>query len=184
MWGPGVDEVVDRERIIEWGRLAALLMLAVVLQTVAASQLSFVGVTADIFLIVVVLAAIGSGSTTGLVFGFVAGLTADVVFLDPIGMRTIMYLIVGYWVGRYVEEFGLSSAWVVVLLVAAVSLAAQTVYGVLQIITGNEGSFLNMIVFQILPAALFDGLLSAPLYLGLTRARLLSQPHPVGSIFG
>ncbi len=175
---------MDREHLIAWGRLALLLVFAVVMQTVAASQLSFLGVTADVFLILVVLVAVGSGSTTGLVFGFVAGLTADVIFLDPIGMRTFMYLIIGYLVGRYVEEFGLGSAWVVVVLVAMVSLASQTTYGILQIITGNEGSFLTMFVSQVLPAALFDGLLSAPFYLGLVRARLLSQPQPAGPMFG
>jgi rod shape-determining protein MreD len=175
---------LDRERLIEWGRLALLLVFAVVMQTVAASQLSFLGVTADVFVISVVLVAVGSGSTTGLIFGFVVGLTADVVYLDPIGMRTFMYLIIGYLVGRYVEEFGLGSAWVVVVLVGTVSLASQTAYGILQIVTGNEGSFLTMFVSQVLPAALFDGLLSAPLYLGLVRARLLSQPQPAGPMFG
>jgi rod shape-determining protein MreD len=175
---------LDRERLIKWGRLALLLVFAIVLQTVAASQLSFLGVTADVFVIVVVLVAVGSGSMTGLIFGFLAGFTADVVFLDPIGMRTFMYLIIGYWVGRYVEEFGLGSAWVVVLLAGTVSLASQTVYGILQIVTGTQGSFLTMVLSQILPAALFDGLLSAPLYLGLIRIRLLSQPQPAGPMFG
>ena len=175
---------MDRERLIKWGRLALLLVLAIVLQTVAASQLSILGVTADVFVIVVVLVAVGYGSMTGLIFGFLAGLTADVVFLDPIGMRTFMYLMIGYWVGRYVEEFGLGSAWVVVLLAGMVSLSAQTMYGVLQIVTGSEGSFLTMLVSQILPAALLDGLLSAPLYLGLIRLRLLLQPQPAGPMFG
>jgi len=175
---------LDRERLIKWGRLALLLVLAIVLQTVAASQLSILGVTADVFVIVVVLVAVGYGSMTGLIFGFLAGLTADVVFLDPIGMRTFMYLMIGYWVGRYVEEFGLGSAWVVVLLAGMVSLSAQTMYGVLQIVTGSEGSFLTMLVSQILPAALLDGLLSAPLYLGLIRLRLLLQPQPAGPMFG
>ncbi|HZK49499.1 MAG TPA: rod shape-determining protein MreD [Thermoleophilia bacterium] len=173
-----------RARLIDVGRLALLLVLAVILQTLAASQLSFLGVTADVFVIVVVLVAVGSGSFTGLVFGFVAGLTADVVFLDPIGMRTFMYLLIGYWAGRYVEEFGLSSAWVVVLLAGTVSLGAQTVYGILQMITGTEGSLLTMVVTQVLPAAMFDGLLSAPLYLGLTRVRLLPQQRAAGPMFG
>lgn len=175
---------MGRERFIQLCRLGVLLAAAVVLQTVVGSQLSFLGTAADVFVILVVLVAVGSGSTTGLAYGFVVGVTADMVFLDPIGMRAFMYLLIGYGVGRYVEEFGLASAWVVVILAGTMSLASQTLYGILQVATGVEGSFFTMVTSQILPAALFDGLLSAPLYLGLQRARLLTQPRAGGPIFG
>lgn len=175
---------MGRERFLQLGRLALLLAAAVFLQTVVGSQLSFLGVSPDVFVILVVLVAVSSGSMTGSVYGFVAGITADMVFLDPVGMRAFMYLLIGYGVGRYVEEFGLGSAWVVVILAGVMSLASQTVYGILQVATGVEGSFFTMMTTQILPAALFDALIAAPLYLGLQRARLLSRPGAPGPIFG
>ncbi|MHB1345273.1 MAG: rod shape-determining protein MreD [Thermoleophilia bacterium] len=175
---------MGRERFLQLGRLGILLLIAIVLQTVVGSQLSFLGVAPDVFVILVVLVAVGSGSSTGLVYGFVVGITADTVFLDPIGMRAFMYLLIGYGVGRYVEEFGLASAWVVVILAGMMSLASQVVYGILQVAMDVEGSFFSMLTSQILPAALFDGLLAAPMYLGLQRIRLLSQPRSAGTIFG
>lgn len=175
---------MGRERFLQLGRLGLLLLVAVVLQTAVGSQLSFLGVSPDVFVILVVLVAVGSGSMTGLVYGFVVGITADMVFLDPVGMRAFTYLLIGYGVGRYVEEFGLASAWVVVILAGTMSLASQVVYGILQVATDVEGSFFGMLTAQILPAALFDGLLAAPLYLGLQRIRLLRRPRSTGTIFG
>lgn len=172
-----------RERLIETGRYVLLVLLAVFLQSVFASQLPLLGVRADVFVITVVLVAVGAGSTTGLVFGFIAGLTADVVFLEPVGTRAFMYLLAGYGVGRYVEEFGLASAWVVVILAGVASLASQGVYGVMQIATGAEGSFFSMVRHQMVPSAILDGLLAAPLYLGLVRLKLVHQPRPTGPLF-
>ncbi len=172
-----------RARLIEIGRYALLVLLAVFLQAVFASQLPLLGVRADIFVITVVLVAVGAGSNTGLVFGFIAGLTADVVFLEPVGTRAFLYLLAGYGVGRYVEEFGLASAWVVVVLAAVASLASQGVYGVMQIAMGAEGSLFLMIRRQMIPSALFGGLLAAPLYLGFVRLKLVHRPREAGPLF-
>jgi rod shape-determining protein MreD len=169
---------------LEYVKLAAMLLLAVALQGVTAAHFSFLGVTADVFVIVVVLVAVATGATKGLVFGFVAGLLADVAFLDPLGVHALMYLLIGYGVGRYVEEFGLASAWVVVLLTAGVSFGSQVFYGVLQVAAGTGGSFLAMMVSQMLPAALLDGLLAAPLYLGFSKVRLLPRSRRAGPMFG
>jgi cell shape-determining protein MreD len=95
-----------------------------------------------------------------------------------------MYLLAGYGVGRYVEEFGLSSAWVVVLLTASVSLATQVLYGLLQVAVGTGGSFLSILISQMVPAALLNGLLAAPLHLGFTKVRLLPTSRRADTIFG
>ncbi|MCZ7661662.1 MAG: rod shape-determining protein MreD [Thermoleophilia bacterium] len=165
------------------GRLALALVAAVAFQTVVTSQLPILGVTADLFLLLTVLVAISRGATVGLVFGFVAGLTADIVFLDPVGLRTFIYLIVGYGVGWYVEEFGLPSAWMVVVLAGVTSLLSQGVYGIFQFIMGSAGGFMAMTRLQVLPAALVDGLLAAPLYVGLVRLRILPRPDAADPSF-
>jgi rod shape-determining protein MreD len=158
-------------------RLALALVLALALQTVIASRLPVLGVTADVFLILVVLVGVVRGSMTGAVFGFCAGLVADILFLEPIGLRTVIYLVAGYLAGRYPEAAGAPGAWVVMLLTALVSLLSQTVYGIFQFVTGPQAAFFTMLRVQILPAALLDGLLAVPVYLGFTRLRLLPRPE-------
>jgi rod shape-determining protein MreD len=163
-------------RLLNICKLGLIIVAAVAIQTALISRLQILGVTADLFLILVVLVGVSRGAVTGMAFGFVAGLTADIVFLDPVGLRTLVYLATGFAVGRYVEEFGLANAWVIVLVTAVVSLVSQTIYGLFQFATGPEGALFAMMRSQMLPAAVLDGLLAAPLYLGLVRLRVLPAP--------
>jgi rod shape-determining protein MreD len=160
---------------VKVGRLALLLLLGVILQTVAVSRLTVLGVSADVYLILVVLVALANGPLVGVVFGFCAGLLADVLFLEPIGLRTIIYLMAGYAVGRYGEEFGFTGAWSAVLAAAVVSLVAGVGYGVMQFVIGPQQGFFTMMRTQVLPQAILNGLLAVPLYLGLIRLRLVGR---------
>jgi rod shape-determining protein MreD len=150
-------------------RLAGLLVAGVALQTVVSSRLEVFGVIPDLFLILVICVAVGRGAYTGALFGFAAGLVADVVFLDPVGLRTFVSLVAGYAIGRYSEELGLTSAWTLVILVGGVALVTQAMYGMLQFMLGHPGSVLGMFWEQVLPAAILDALLAPPVYLGLAR---------------
>jgi rod shape-determining protein MreD len=169
MAGSGSKRLTMPIKVPDEVRLAGLLVAGVALQTVVSSRLEVFGVIPDLFLILVIAVAIGRGSYTGAIFGFAAGLVADVVFLDPVGLRTFVSLVAGYAIGRYSEELGLSSAWMLILLVGAVALVTQGAYGLLQFVLGHPGSFLGMFWEQVLPSAVLDALLAPPVYLGLAR---------------
>jgi rod shape-determining protein MreD len=154
-------------------RLAGLLLAGVMLQTVMTSRLDFMDVVPDVFLVLVVVVAIGRGALTGAVFGFAAGFVADIVFLDPVGLRTFVSLLAGYAVGRYSDEMGIGSGWMLIFLVGGVAFATQAGYGLLQFVLGHPSSFLGMVWSQMLPASLLHGLLAPPAYLGLVRLGLL-----------
>ncbi len=166
-----------RARLAEPARLGVLLLLVVALQAVVTSRFSVLGVTADLFVISVVLVSLSYGGFTGVVFGFVAGLLADVVYMDVIGLRALLFLLAGLAVGRFTEYYGSATGWMVVLVVAVTSLLCETAYGVFQFVLGTKVSFFAMLRIQILPAALINGLLSAPLYAGLARIRILPRPE-------
>ena len=168
---------------VKVGKLALLLLIGVILQTVAVSRVAVLGVSADVYLILVVLVALANGPLVGVVFGFCAGLLADVLFLEPIGLRTIIYLAAGYAVGRYGEEFGLTGVWSAVLATAVVSVVAGVGYGVMQFVIGPQQGFLTMMRAQVLPQAVFNGLLAAPLYLGLIKLRLVGREALPGSSY-
>lgn len=156
-------------------RLLGLLVLAVALQAILTSRFTLLGVTADLFVIVTVLVGLTRGSLAGAVFGFVAGLLADMVFLDPIGLHAFIYFLTGYGIGRYAEWLPPISAWAVVAAAAAATLGSQFGYAVFQLLTGGGASFFGMLWVQVLPSALVNGLVAAPLYLGLVRVRLLES---------
>ncbi|GAB4250632.1 MAG: hypothetical protein Kow00129_11520 [Thermoleophilia bacterium] len=169
-------------RFPEAGRLGLLILLGVVLQAVVTSRVIVLGVSADFFLIFTVLVALGKGSVWGALFGFAAGLVADIVYLEPVGLRAFIYVVLGYGVGRYSEEFGVGTAWSVVVVAAVAAFAAQVVYGLFQLTLGQE-SFFRMVREQMFPAALVDALVAAPVYLVLVRLGLLEPPGGTGPSF-
>ena len=91
-------------------------------------------------------------------------------------MRALIYVLAGYFVGMFVARFGTVSPWSVALLAGVTSFLAQFVFGLFQYVMGPRGGFFTMIGTQMLPEAVLDGLVTAPLYVFLVRIRLLPAP--------
>src|SRR5680860_1027377 len=122
-------------------RLTSVLLAAVLLQSAVMSQFPILGVTADLFLIIVVMVALGRGSMTGAMYGAVVGLLADVVFMEPLGMRVILYVAVGYGLGRFGEEFHPAGVGLLALIVVVASIITQTGYGLFVYITYTNNPY-------------------------------------------
>ena len=168
---------MGRKQLIAAGKVVLLLVFAVILQTVLLSHVRVLGVTADLFLILTVVVAVSRGSLEGAVFGFFAGLVADIAYYQPLGVRALIYVLAGYFVGMFVARFGTVSPWSVALLAGVTSFLAQFVFGVFQFMMGPRAALLTMIGTQMLPEAVIDGLITAPLYVFLVRVRLLPAGH-------
>ena len=69
------------------GRLAALGVLGVIVQTAAISQVTIFGAPVDLFPLVVASVGLLAGSVGGACFGFGAGLFIDVAMLQAIGIN-------------------------------------------------------------------------------------------------
>jgi rod shape-determining protein MreD len=160
-------------QIVVIAKVVLVLVVAVLLQTLLISHVSVLGVTADLFLIFTVVVAVRRGSLEGAVFGFFAGLVADIAYYQLLGVRAFIYVLTGYFVGMFVARFGTRNPWSVALLAGASSLLAQFLYGLFQYAMGPRAALLTMIGTQMLPEAVIDGLITAPLYVFLVRTRLL-----------
>jgi rod shape-determining protein MreD len=168
---------MGRKELIDVGKVILLLAFSVLLQTVLLSHISILGVTADLFLILTVIVAVSRGSLEGAVFGFFAGLVADIAYYQPLGVRSLIYVLAGYFVGMFVARFGTVSPWSVALLAGVTSFLAQLLFGVFQYMMGPRGGLITIIGTQMLPEAVLDGLIAAPLYVFLVRVRLLPAGH-------
>jgi rod shape-determining protein MreD len=166
-----------RKELVIAGKVLLLLIIAVVLQTVLLSHVSILGVTADLFLILTVIIAVSRGSLPGAVFGFFAGLVADIAYYQPLGVRAFIYVLAGYFVGLFVARFGTVSPWSVALLAGVTSFLAQFMFGLFQYVMGPRAGFFTMIGTQMLPEAVLDGLIAAPLYVFLVRIHILPPGH-------
>ncbi|MBN1319352.1 MAG: rod shape-determining protein MreD [Thermoleophilia bacterium] len=168
---------MSRKRLAEIGRAVLLVFIAVGLQTLIVSRVSVLGVTADLFLILTVVAAISRGPLYGAVFGFVAGVVADIAFMEPLGVRALIYVLMGYMVGSLIHRFTTVNLWGVFLLAACASFLAQMAHGLFQFATGPRAGFFGMLATQVLPETVLDALVTVPIYVLLIRLRVVPAPH-------
>jgi rod shape-determining protein MreD len=166
-----------RRRLLVLLKAVLLLVIAVLLQVLLVSRVSVLGVTADLFLVLTVIVAVNRGSMVGAIFGFVAGVIADIAYFQPLGVRALIYVLVGYFVGMFVARFGTVSPWAMLLLAGGSSFAAQFVFGIIQYTLGPRAAFFTVVGTQMIPGAVLDGLVAVPLYALLIRTRILPAPR-------
>jgi len=89
-----------RRAILAWFRLAAVLVIGIVLQTTVVAGVAVLGVHPDLMLLAAVSAGLVGGGEQGAVVGFGAGLLAD-LFLPttPLGLSALAYCVTGFAAG-------------------------------------------------------------------------------------
>lgn len=163
---------MNRRRLLTVGKAVLLFIAAILLQILVVSRISVLGVSADLFLILTVVTAIGRGSMEGAIFGFFAGLVADTAFFHPLGVRALIFVLVGYFVGMFVLRFGTIGPWAVLILAGSSSFLSQFVFGLFEYVTGPRAGFFTMLGTQMIPGAVLDALVAVPVYVLLVRVRV------------
>ena len=111
--------------------LAAVLAVAVLVQSTVLARLGLAGVRPDLLVLAVVSVAVATDPTTGAVFGFVAGLVADLLFDLPVGVSALVYVAVGFAVGTARVYVTSHRPLVHLVLAGAASLASVWCCGLL-----------------------------------------------------
>ena len=111
--------------------LAAVLVVAVLLQSTVLAELRLAGVRPDLLVLAVVAVAMASDATTGAAFGFVTGLVADLLFDLPVGVSALVYTATGFAVGAVRVYVTSHRPLVHLVLVGAASLASAWCCGLL-----------------------------------------------------
>jgi rod shape-determining protein MreD len=149
----------------EIARLVVVLLVAVLLQTAVAPHLRLLGAYPDFALIAVVCVALLKGSETGAVFGFLTGMLTAIALMEPFGLSAFVFVLVGYFAGRYAETADLPAGFAPLLTVFVATLVANGLFAMAQFLLVREvplGFFLGRVL---LPSLVFNTLLAAPLYL-------------------
>ena len=146
-------------------RLAVVLLAAVLLQTAVAPHLRLLGAHPDFALIAVVCVALVKGSETGAVFGFLTGMLTAIALMEPFGLSAFVFVLIGYFAGRYAETADLPAGLAPLLTVFAATLVANVLFAMAQFLLAREvplGFFLGRVL---VPSLIFNTLLAAPVYL-------------------
>jgi rod shape-determining protein MreD len=111
--------------------LAAVLVVAVLVQSTVLARLRLAGARPDLLVLAVVSVAVATDPTTGAVFGFVAGLVSDLLFDLPVGVSALVYTAVGFAVGTVRVYVTSHRPLVHLVLAGAASLASVWCCGLL-----------------------------------------------------
>jgi rod shape-determining protein MreD len=158
---------------------SGVVAVAMLLQTLVASHVTILGISIDLFLIFTVIVALCWGSLAGAVFGFVAGIAADIAYFEPLGMHAFVYVVTGYSLGLLTLRFGTRSLWMVLFYTLGASFVAKVIFGAFAYVMGPQEGFFTMLSLQMIPGAALDALVAVPLYLLLLKLRVVSVARSV-----
>jgi rod shape-determining protein MreD len=145
-------------------RLAALALVAVVIQETAVSQISIFGVSADLTPLVVMSVGLLAGSLPGAIMGFATGLLVDTVLVQTLGVTSLLYIAIGYWSGRLRELRDPSHGLVPLAAGAAATAVAGIGMTLIQFLLGVDAPVSALLVQQIFITILVNTLIALPVY--------------------
>ena len=149
----------------EIARLVVTLLVATLLQTTVAPNIRILGGNPDFALIIVVCVGLLKGSEVGAVFGFATGTLVAIALMEPLGLSAFVFVLIGYFVGRYAETADLSAGYAPLVSAFAATLLANVLLAMAQFLLARQvplGFFLGRVL---VPSLILNTLLAAPLYL-------------------
>ena len=158
------------------GRLALICLAAGLLQIAAVSQVTVLGVRADLTPLVVTSVGLLSGSVAGALVGFGLGLFVDVALLQTLGISSLILLSVGYGAGRLRELRDPAHALTPVAVGAAGTAAAAIGFSLIQFLLGVNAPVSLLLIREILATIVLNAVLALPVYAVIRRVLLPFLP--------
>ena len=159
-----------------WLRLAVIAVMTVLVQISAVSQVSLLGVSADLSPLVVASVGLLCGSVVGAVVGFAIGLFVDTALLQTLGVSSLVLLLVGYWAGRLRELRDPAHALTPLAVGAAATAVATIGFSLLQFLLGVDAPVSLLLLRDILVTIIVNAALAMPVYAVVRRVLLRVLP--------
>jgi rod shape-determining protein MreD len=148
-------------------RLAAIAVLAVLLQLSFFSRVGVLHTSADVLPVVVVSFGLLGGSMSGAVAGFSIGFLVDCLVVAPLGGSSLVLLGTGYLAGLFRERFEIHSALLPPLLCMGLTLFAELGFAALQVMLGVDAPVSPLVIRDMVVKSIYAFFLAWPIYFGL-----------------
>ncbi|HWW55136.1 MAG TPA: rod shape-determining protein MreD [Acidimicrobiales bacterium] len=162
-----------------WVRLPLVVLATLIVHDAVLRGLRLDGVRPDFLLGLAVVAGLVGGPERGAVFGFVAGLVADLFLPTPLGLSALIFCLMGYTVGTLQTTFLPQGRASIPLTTLVASAAAEVLFALVGSVVGLRGMLTVHLVTIALIVALVNSLVS-PLLARAVRWSLVSA-QPRGS---
>ncbi len=150
-------------------RVGLLLLLAVILQLSAFSQIGIAGGHADLVVLVVAAVAYYGGSVPGSASGFAAGFLLDLLTGATMGASSLVLTAVGYGVGRYREVRDPSHGLLPIPVGAAATAAWVTAFAAVSLMLDIGARVSPLVLRDMVVTILLNALLALPIFVGTRR---------------
>lgn len=163
-------------------RVGALLLVAVILQLSAFSQLGIAGGHADLVVLAVAAVAYYGGSVSGSAAGFAAGFLLDLLTGATMGASSLVLTAVGYGVGRYREVRDPSHGLLPIPVGAVATAAWLTAFAAVSLMLDIGARVSPLVLRDMVVTVLVNTLLAYPVFAGirkLLRPSLARDPAEV-----
>lgn len=145
-------------------RLTAVGLVAVIVQLAAVSQVTIIGVSADISPLVVMSTGLLLGSIPGAVMGFSMGLLVDMALLQTPGVSSLIFIAVGYGAGRLRELRDPAHGLIPLVAGAAATAITEVGFSLIQFLLGVDAPVSLLLARQILATIVLNALIALPIY--------------------
>lgn len=144
--------------------LAAVIVVALTVETTLLAPVRLLGARPDLLLLAVVAVAMASGAGSAAAFGFAAGLAADLLLDLPVGVSALVYTAIGYAVGSARTYLASGRVLVPAGLAVGASLVAVWASGALLRLLDLSGFSWGFVARAGLAAALVNLVLTPAVY--------------------
>jgi rod shape-determining protein MreD len=158
-------------------RLVLLGVVAVIVQTTAISQISLLGVSADLTPLIVASVGLLAGSIPGAIMGFGMGLFVDMALVQTLGVNSLLLTGIGYGAGRLLEVRDPSNTVVPIAVGAAATAVSQIGFALIQFLLGVDAPVSFLLVREILFTIAVNTVLALPVYVLVRRVVASALPE-------
>jgi rod shape-determining protein MreD len=159
-----------------WLRLALLGLVVAIVQIAGVSQITLLGVTADLSPLVVGSVGLLCGSVAGAVAGFWLGLLVDLALMQTLGESSLVLLLVGYWAGRFRELRDPAHGLTPLAVGVAATAGFEIGFAILQFLLGVDSPVSLLLLRDIFVTVAVNAVLAMPVYAVVRRVLLPYLP--------
>jgi rod shape-determining protein MreD len=145
-------------------RLVLLGIVAVLVQITAISQISLLGVSADLTPLIVASVGLLAGSIPGAIMGFGMGLFVDTALVQTLGVDSLLLTGIGYGAGRLHEVRDPSHTLVPIAVGAAATAISQIGFSLIQFLLGVDAPVSWLLLREILFTIAVNTVIALPVY--------------------
>lgn len=168
----------------EWMLPLICSAVIVVIQIVFAPILNIFSVVPSFIVAFVLVLSVLRRPDSTYIYAFVLGLIADLLSQTPVGLTSLLLLAITFVMSRVFEVLDDTTIAMPLIAFVAAIFAFELVFMIVLMITGYQGSFIELFLQRALPATVINAIIAALLFVIMRRLPLAQQVNDAWKVSG